>query len=480
LVRKPAVLDSMNRVGFLGLAIVAGFAQPGLAETSPNLLLNGDGSIGHCTTDRSAATTVPGWTVTEGSPALLCSTGARIPPGKSAIWGGPYGGSVLTQTVDLPQGSGIAYTLSGRFGTDDRKGRATLSAEFLDGAGQSSATAELSGKTTEIHGSLPAATRQARLTLRFAGKGGIAGDLSLTLSVPATPTTLALPKAEVPPFDHVFIVMMENTDYAQVAGNAADAPFINSLIRQGTLLRNYQANYHPSDQNYLAIAGGDAFVKGPQYFPHIRLTAPNIADRIEAAGKDWKSYEQGMGTPCNTTTKFDKYFEPDEAPFINFTDIAGDKARCRAHLVDIAQLAIDLERTETTPAFAWIAADDYYDGEASGNNGYAAGGGSPKSLRVQDGWLKETLTPLLASPAWKNERSLLILTWDESETTHGNHIATVLVGSWALVRAGAASDLHYDHYSTARTIEAALSLQPLTENDEYAQPINDAFVQAPR
>jgi hypothetical protein len=104
------------------------------------------------------------------------------------------------------------------------------------------------------------------------------------------------------------------------------------------------------------------------------------------------------------------------------------------------------------------------------------GDGSPKSLRVQDGWLRETLEPLFASPAWKTQRSLLILTWDESSTETNNHIATIVFGSQGLVKAGAASDVHYDHYSTARTMEEALGLKPLTLNDEYAQPMNDAFV----
>jgi hypothetical protein len=402
--------------------------------------------------------------------------------GKAAIWGGPYGDSVLSQTIELTQdGNGAAYAVSGVFGTVGKTGRATLTVQFLDAAGNDLAgPVQLTADKAEHRGNLPVGARRGRVTLSFSGArrpgdGGVADNLSLTVAAPVAPAILSPPKSSVPPFDHVFIVMMENTNYSQLVGNARDAPFIDSLIRQGTLLRNYQAVYHPSDQNYLAIAGGDSFVKGSRYFPHIRLGAANLADRIEAVGKSWKSYEQGMGTPCNITTKFDKYYEPDEAPFINFADIYDDKVRCRDHLVDTNKLNADLESAATTPAFAWIAADDYFDGEASGNDGYARGDGSPRSLRVQDRWLKETLTPILNSPAWKTQRSLLILTWDESETTVGNHIATVLVGSQGLVRAGAASDVRYDHYSTSRTIEEALGLRPLTSNDAYAQPINDAF-----
>ena len=456
-------------------------ALPTKADTSQNLLLNGDAEFGRCTTDWAATTTIPGWTVVSGSPALLCaaavgrrSSGPNV-LGRSAIWGGPYGASVLTQTISLPPSNfEVTYSLSGILAKIGGKGKAAATAEFLDENGKSlTAPVQLAGP--EMHGTLPNGTLSIRVTLSLPGakhphQGGIAGDLSLTVSAPVTPATLSPPKSVVPTFDHVFLIMMENTDYAQVVGDTKNAPYINDLLRLGTALHNYQANYHPSDENYFAIAGGDTFIKGEQYFPDIKLDAANIADRIEAADKSWKSYEQGMGTPCNTSLKYDKDFEPDEAPFIVFTDIIDDQARCRAHLVDIKQLAADLQKTETTPAFSWIAADDYYDGEASGN-------GSPKSLRVQDKWLKETLAPIFESSAWKTQRSLLILTWDESDTTTNNHVATVVLGSQGLVRSGAFSDRHYDHYSTGRTIEEALGLSPLTENDRYAEPINDAFGQ---
>jgi hypothetical protein len=454
---------------------------PTKADTSQNLLLNGDAAVGRCTTDWAAATTVPGWTVINGSPALLCASAIGRRPsgpnlaGRPAIWGGPYGDSVLTQTIALPPSSfEVTYSLSGILGMIGGEGKAAAAAEFLDESGKPLAAPVLL-VGPEMHGTLPNGTRSIRVALSLPGakhahQGGVAGDLSLTVSAPVTPATLSPPKSIVPPFDHVFLIMMENTDYAQVVGDAKNAPYINDLLRAGTALHNYQANYHPSDENYFAIAGGDTFIKGGQYFPDIKLDAANIADRIEAVGKSWKSYEQGMGTPCNTSLKYDKNYEPDEAPFIVFTDIIADQARCRAHLVDTKELTVDLRKAETTPAFSWIAADDYYDGEASGN-------GSPKSLRVQDKWLKETLTSVFDSPAWRTQRSLLILTWDESNTTYNNHIATVVLGSQGLVRPGVVSDRHYDHYSTGRTIEEALGLKPLTENDRYAEPINDAFGQ---
>jgi hypothetical protein len=179
-----------------------------------------------------------------------------------------------------------------------------------------------------------------------------------------------------------------------------------------------------------------------------------------------------MGVPCNDSSSiqhtYDSYYDPDDAPFINYTDVSGNAARCQAHLVDTNQLGTDLRQASTTPAFSWLAADDYYDGESAGN-------GNAASRAVQDGWLKQTITPIMNSPAWTTQRSLLIVTWDEDETEADNQVAAVAVDSAGLVHAGYTSNTRYDHYSTARTIEDALGLAPLTANDQYATPFNDAF-----
>ena len=446
-----------------------------------------------CTPDPQAASTVPGWNIVSGSPALRC--GSALPaiwPSRSTpravIANGPYGASVLERLISLgtPASRGRRFTLSASFGAFGRGSeRAALMGRFLGASGQRlGAPVLLRGprahgrkvpvrfEPRSVAGAIPDGAIGIELRLELGGRTGVArsyiGTMRLETEPPVSFTRPAPPPARVPHFDHVFLIMMENTDYGQLIGDAKNAPYMNALAARGTLLANYQALYHPSDENYLAIAGGDTFVGGGVYYPKIHIAARHLGDLIEAAGKGWKSYLEGMGTPCNVTTRYDQNFEPDDAPFINFSNIQNDPARCRAHLVDLSEWFRDLERTATTPAFAWLAADDYDDGEISGN-------GSPKSLRVQDAWLKQTLDPLFASSAWREQRSLLILTWDESNTVANNHIATIVVGSRGTVKAGFVSHRRYDHYSAARTIEAALGLPSMTSNDAYAPAFNDAF-----
>jgi len=405
----------------------------------------------------------------------------------------------MTQLVDVSKGATaidagqIAFTLSGWLGGwSGYLGYVVVSLNFLDQAGQRLGdTASLPTVTAadrllktgllarSTTGAVPAGTRSIRTQVRFLsslGESGYADNLSLTLSTPLAAPVLTPPPSAVPAYDHVFMIMMENTDYSKVIADTTGMPYFHGLTARGTSMSDYHGVYHPSDENYLAIAGGDTYATGAVYWPDIKSPGRHLGDELEASAKTWKAYEQGMGTPCNadsaTVHSYDSYYSPDDAPFINYTNISGDPARCAAHLVDTYQLAPDLSSARTTPAFSWIAADDYYDGESAGYNGDAA------SRRVQDGWLQRTIDPILASPAWTTQKSLLIVTWDEDIPVFGdpdNHVAAVVVGSQGSVYAGKSSPIRYDHYSTGRTIENALGLAPITANDRYATPLNDAF-----
>jgi phosphatidylinositol-3-phosphatase len=79
------------------------------------------------------------------------------------------------------------------------------------------------------------------------------------------------------PLDHVFVIMMENHAYGQIAGNP-QAPFINSLMGKANLATNYFAIAHPSNTNYLEVVGGSNFNKLSDQYPdwHNANCIPNI------------------------------------------------------------------------------------------------------------------------------------------------------------------------------------------------------------
>lgn len=82
----------------------------------------------------------------------------------------------------------------------------------------------------------------------------------------------------VPRVEHIFVIMMENHAYGQIAGNP-QAPFINSLMKKANLATNYFAIAHPSSTNYLEVVGGSNFNNLSDQYPdwHNRNCQPNLA-----------------------------------------------------------------------------------------------------------------------------------------------------------------------------------------------------------
>ncbi len=101
-----------------------------------------------------------------------------------------------------------------------------------------------------------------------------------------------------------------------------------------------------------------------------------------------------------------------------------------------------------------------------------------------DTWLSQTLPTLFNSPAWTQQKSLLILTTDEDGANspggwgpgQTNQVMTLAIGSQGTVKAGYQDSNRYDHYSSARVIEGALGLtSTMTNNDKWATPFNEVF-----
>src|SRR5579862_4680429 len=92
----------------------------------------------------------------------------------------------------------------------------------------------------------------------------------------------------MPRLNHVFVIMMENHSYQQIAGNET-MPYINSLINgKASVAMNYFAVGHPSLTNYLEIVGGSNFgVRSdntPDWHNHNCLT--NLQTGIPNADND--------------------------------------------------------------------------------------------------------------------------------------------------------------------------------------------------
>src|SRR6202000_2310856 len=154
----------------------------------------------------------------------------------------------------------------------------------------------------------------------------------------------APPPSSIPALDHVYVVMMENTNYADIFHTAGAKvtvdpamPFFGSLAHDGVILANMWATYHPSDQNYVAVIAGNTYKFGPVYFTDYRLRATHIGDLLDAKGKSWRAYVQNMKSPCELKSigEGGASYSPDDQPFVQFADVIENHAQCVDHIRDL-------------------------------------------------------------------------------------------------------------------------------------------------
>ena len=103
----------------------------------------------------------------------------------------------------------------------------------------------------------------------------------------------------IPPIDHLFVIMMENHAYGQVAMNP-QAPFINKEMHSANLAANYFALAHPSLTNYLEVAGGSNFNNLSDQYPdwHNSSCTPNMLSGVTNVDEKQTSFPSVVGLIC--------------------------------------------------------------------------------------------------------------------------------------------------------------------------------------
>jgi hypothetical protein len=277
-----------------------------------------------------------------------------------------------------------------------------------------------------------------------------------TATKTTTPITSSTPNTSG--IQHVFVVVMENHSYNEV-WNTSSSPYITSLGNSFARATNYHATTHPSLPNYLDLYGGSNYGITTDCNPSssCHINATNLADNLDAKGLTWKGYMESMPSPCYLTTSGS--YAPRHNPMVYFDDIYTNATRCKAHDVPYTALATDLTSAATTPNYSLIVpnlCNDMHD----------------CSVGTGDTRLKNNLPAILNSPACTVDKCLLILTWDEDDSSQSNQVLTIFAGSGAKT-GGVTSGVSYTHFSLLRTIENIFGLPTQTSNDAAASPMND-------
>jgi phospholipase C len=285
------------------------------------------------------------------------------------------------------------------------------------------------------------------LVAMIAGSGSVSADSTRT---------------DLKNYQHVFLIMMENTGYSQLIDNP-NAPWINQAAQANGLATNYSGVTHPSQPNYIAATSGST--NGVTGDGDTTISVTNIVDQLEANGKSWKAYNQTYST-CATQLQSLcpsaslQLYARKHNPFVSYADVQSNPARM-ANVVDFSQLSSDLANG-TVPDFSWISPDQCHDMHGIGNAGACNFGNVQGLISTGDTFLKDTVTAITSSSAWTGN-SVIFVTWDESEfpftdvsgcchaVPGGGHVVTLVISRSN--HSATTSGVAYNHYSLLRTIQ---------------------------
>ncbi|HWE63332.1 MAG TPA: alkaline phosphatase family protein [Chloroflexota bacterium] len=304
----------------------------------------------------------------------------------------------------------------------------------------------------------------------------------------------------------VFLIVLENRDWASIVGND-DAPFINNwILPRAALAENYATIVHPSELNYLWLEAATDF-----HLPHIlasdadpyragdprRLQDPardalqrstnHLVSLLARAHISWKSYQEGIdGKTCPLQSA--GRYAAKHNPMVFFDDVTDGgrlhSATCVAHIRPYAELARDLTSARTTARYNFITPDLCDD--MHGDFQLMPFAVCAPSVALGDRWLATAVPLILRSPAYR-QGGVLFITWDEGNSpvnfldrddqASDGPIGLLVLSPYA--RAGYRNTISYTHSSTLRTIQEILGVTPLLGGAQHARDLRDLFTAFP-
>ncbi len=271
---------------------------------------------------------------------------------------------------------------------------------------------------------------------------GLLSPVRLGAALLLTCAVAPAPALAVPPHDRVVVVVMENKSYDEVRTQ----PYTAGLMTQGATFTNAFGVTHPSQPNYIAMWAGSTLGVTNDNCPAPGSPYPseNLGHACEAAGLHWRAYSENLATAGSAACSFDGnsstgLYTRKHDPWTCFQNLNPLNER------PYADLAADLA-ANALPNLVFIIPNNCHNTHnATLGCGVADG----------DAWLAANLPAVLAA---LGPKGLLVLTWDEDDSSTNNHILTVFVGPQVIT--GAVSAQTLNHFTLNRMICDALGLAP--------------------
>ena len=330
--------------------------------------------------------------------------------------------------------------------------------------------------------------------------------MALCAAVAGCATGSSTGDSAVPRYAHIFIIVEENKDYAQIV-SGPDAPNLARLAAAYGNATQFFSEVHPSEANYVALPGGDtfgihdddAFYCKPgevdaactyarfDNYPNHTVTAPHIGDQLLAKGLTWKGYYESLPQPgslvvtasdtkIETGTSTATIYASKHSGFLNFASVQQDPARAN-RIVGFDQLDADLASGHL-PTLALIVPNQCNEMHGQGGPNLpadCASGNVSGLIRRGDAVAGDLVARLQATDAWKGKSNVaIVITFDEGSGSQrggccgvtptapsnygGGHIPTIVITNHG--PRGVADDTPYNHYALLRTMQDAFGLRP--------------------
>ncbi|KAI0798227.1 phosphoesterase family-domain-containing protein [Abortiporus biennis] len=261
-------------------------------------------------------------------------------------------------------------------------------------------------------------------------------------------------------FDRFTQIWIENTDF-EVANTSAT---FQKLAAQGILFTSYYGVTHPSEPNYVASIGGDFFGMMDDSLYNIPANISTVVDLLEPKNISWASYQENLPTDgylgfnytqpnyLNSSAPPYTYYVRKHNPHAIFDSITNLASR-RAKIRNFNDFAADVNAS-ALPQWNFITPNLVNDAHDT-------------DIDFTSAWLEYFLVPLLSNTNFNDNKTLILLTFDENETYEiNNRVYTIALGGAVPANLrGTVDDTYYTHYSTLSTVEANWGLGSLGRGD---------------
>ncbi|PHH72473.1 hypothetical protein CDD83_4941 [Cordyceps sp. RAO-2017] len=257
-------------------------------------------------------------------------------------------------------------------------------------------------------------------------------------------------------FDRLAIIFFENQNFEKARGD----PNFAWLATKGVALTNYYGVTHPSQPNYMASVAGDYFGMNHDDFSRAPRSVATVMDLLDERGIAWGLYQEDMpfsgfegGAWVNRDNGANDYVRKHN-PAVLHDSVATWEGR----LAQIKNLSLarpgesafhmDLA-ARRLPQWMFITPNMTSDGHDT-------------SVTHAGRWARHFLEPLLDDGRFM-DRTLVLVTWDESETYAArNRVLGLLLGDAVPPElVGSQDDHFYTHYSQISSVSANWDLPTL-------------------